>query len=316
MELLNILSNEKFVSGQKIADILSISRSAVHKRIQKLRRRGYKIQGEQNLGYTLISKPDALFAEEIELYFEPGNPAVNKILYFPQIDSTQIIAKDLGSKGEDEFTLLVAEKQDCGYGRLKRNWSSPEGGIWFSLILRPLLPPDRIPQLTFVMSLSICKTIERMFKVSPKIKWPNDVMLSGRKLCGILTEMSAEVGRTNWVVLGVGLNANNTLPVFLKKVAISLKSELGLAVNRPSLLSTILTNFKKSYAEFCKKGFGIFKPEYNKRSFLAHKKIKVNTGERTIQGLFKGIDGDGYLLLQLNSGATEKIVFGDVSVMR
>ncbi|MHB9154266.1 MAG: biotin--[acetyl-CoA-carboxylase] ligase [Endomicrobiales bacterium] len=313
--LLEILSSEKHVSGEEIARKLGVSRAAVHKQIQKLRAAGYGVAGERKRGYMLVSRTDALLAQEIEHYLRLRGCSRYRIVCHPSAASTQTIAKDLANRGEEEGAVVVAEEQTNGYGRLGREWVSGKGGVWFSLLLRPPIEPERIAQITFVASLAVCNALEKNRRLDARIKWPNDILVSGRKLSGILTEISAEVGKCNWVVIGIGINANNDLPRTLCGAA-TLSSLSGEAVNRPALLADVLAEFGGLYDGFVARGFKDFEKEYNRRSLLPGRFVRVNSADRVYFGTAEKIDGDGYLWLTLRGGARKKVVAGDVTVLK
>ncbi|MBN1622629.1 MAG: biotin--[acetyl-CoA-carboxylase] ligase [Endomicrobiales bacterium] len=311
MNILNVLSRNKRISGEKIAEILKITRAAVHKQVNRLRKQGYNISGHKNSGYSLVENPNLLIPNEIKLNLH--NPAhLKEIVYKDKINSTQLLAKELAARGKPEWTLVVCEEQTQGYGRINRKWFSPKGGIWFSLILRPDILPEKVPQITLAISISICRVFKK-YKIDPFIKWPNDIVVDNRKVVGILTEMSAEIGRVNWVIAGVGINANNEIPGEVKDTALSLKKISGYEVNRARLLADIVSDFHNVYKELCSKGFSLFSAEYNKYSNLIGKDVKVDSGDRVIIGKVKEIDSDGYLWIKHSKGL-EKIIAADVTL--
>ena len=313
MELFDILTDKMFVSGTEIAGILGISRAAVNKRIAVLRKSGYRIDGQKNMGYMLISRPDLLLPGEIKRQLEISGGPETEIHYYKETGSTQSICKELADRGCGEGTVVVAERQAQGYGRMKRAWVSPKGGIWFSIVLRPRMLPDKVPQITLAVSIALCRVIKGLTGVNASIKWPNDVVFEGKKIAGILTEMSAEVGRVNWVVMGIGINANNTAAGELKNTAVSLKDISGIVVNRAELLALLLKEINISFAKLCKKGFLPIKDEYNKLSVLTGKNIEVDAPEGRISGVASGVDEKG-LLRVIDGKRTHKIIAGEVSM--
>ena len=315
MNLLSILSSKDYISGQKIAGYLCISRAAVHKQINQLKKHGYKIKSHKTLGYLLTFKPDLITPEELKLVLGENFVFARQIIYREEFASTQIAAKKLAEDKLGEGTLVICERQSGAYGRLKRPWAAPQGGLWFSLILRPNILPDKVPQITLSMSIAIARVLRRDYNIEALIKWPNDIMVNNKKLCGILTDMSAEVGNTNWVVAGVGLNVNNAIPKNLKNTAISLKEVLGKEINRPKLLSHILTDFSNIYDNLRKKGFASFKDEYDSYAYLTGKEIKVKTANAIITGVAKEVDSDGYLLIKTSNGIF-KVISGDATIVK
>lgn len=229
-----------------------------------------------------------------------------EIIYFKEIRSTQTEAKKLAKQGSPEGTMVIAEKQKKGKGRLERRWYSPEGGLWFSLILRPKIAPSFVYQLTLLTSLAIAETIGRTtppLKFEDiKIKWPNDVLIRKdekfKKVCGILTETSVSKGYPEWVVTGIGININNPIPKSLEDKAISL-AEIGKYIDREKILLTLLPVLEKKYLSFQKQGFEPFSDDYRQRSFILGKQVSINTGSEKINGFVKDIDFEGKLILQL-----------------
>ncbi|MCB4792361.1 MAG: biotin--[acetyl-CoA-carboxylase] ligase [Elusimicrobia bacterium] len=315
MSILDILSSAKYVSGQKIAKELGLSRAAVHKQVLKLKNLGYEIKSKKNLGYFLVSKPGLLTAEEIKHLLPRDFKFCKTIIYRNEVSSTQLVAKKLAEQGMDEGTLVICEKQTSAYGRLQRHWSAPDGGVWFSLILKPRLLPEKVPQITLAMSISIARVLENSLGIKPFIKWPNDIVVNDKKICGIITEMSSEVGNVNWVVAGVGLNANNVTPKNLKNIAVSLKGILQKEVNRSELLADILINYLEAYEILCAKGFLSLKDEYNKYAYLTGKAVKVKTPNAIISGIALKVDQEGYLMVKTSNGVF-KVLSGDATVLK
>lgn len=313
MDILDLLSTDKDVSGQTIAEKLSVSRAAVHKRIERLREQGYRIVGGNNLGYRIIARPSRLVADEIKRHVAPSTP-VPDITIYPETTSTQSVAKGFAAKDAPEWMLVAAEKQTGSYGRMQRQWESSEGGLWFSFILRPFLLPERVPQITLLASIAICRAIENNYNYSPMIKWPNDILLKGKKLAGILTEMSAEIGRVNWLVIGVGINVNNFLSPNLINEAVSLGAVTGSTIDRSELLGAFLNEFHCLYSDFLRNGFRSVSVEYNRRSVLAGKRISVDGGDGVHAGIVEKIDDDGYLWLKTDDGV-RKVVVGHVTIL-
>jgi BirA family biotin operon repressor/biotin-[acetyl-CoA-carboxylase] ligase len=315
MNILDALSKKRFISGQEIARSLNISRAAVHKQINKLRTQGYEIVGEKRKGYSLVSRVDLLLPGEIAFYRSSArSSAAIHCLHFETIASTQSTAKDLAQAGSPEGTLVIAERQSASYGRLRREWVSPRGGIWFSLILTPVFQPEKVPQLNLVLSMAISRSLERLGGgITPAIKWPNDILLNGKKAAGILVEMSAEVGKLNWAVAGVGVNANNAIPPALRDEAVSLAELLGQPVNRPQLVAAILEDIGELYALFTRRGFAPLAEEYNRRCTITGRHVRVRQGREVLDGTVEKIDNEGCLWLRQDGGRLQKIIAGDVT---
>lgn len=314
MKLLKLLSTKGSVSGEDIARQMNVSRTAVHKQITKLRGMGYEIVGKRKQGYALISRPDIIHPEELEAQFAAAGIANLPIVYAASMASTQTRGRELADHDAAHGTVIVAEEQNGGYGRMKRVWHAPKGGLWYSQILRPALQPQSVLRLTLLASLSICRTLQRLYQIDCRIKWPNDVLVGGKKLAGILTEMSAEVGRVHWVVIGIGINANNAVPAELDGRAVALKDIVGQNVDRPALLTSLIADFMESYREFCVSGFSTFEKEYNDRSMLPGSAVDIATPEGVVTGIAGSIDADGYLMVRMADGECRRVIAGDVSV--
>ncbi len=317
-QILKILEPNKVQSGEGLAKKLKISRQALHKQIQILRKAGYLIEGKSNLGYQLLSKPDILIPEEIKNSLMTDFVG-RDFFYFKGLDSTQNKVKELANQGSKEGTLVLAEKQSSGRGRLGRTWISESGGLWFSVLLRPRIPPQQVPLLSLIASLAIAKGIEASTSISCALKWPNDILIETepqqyKKLCGILVEMASESDRVNWVVIGCGVNVNNEIPSSLVDKATSLKSASGTFINRTLLLSSILTELENNYEKFLREGFVPFRKEYLDRFILLGKKVLLTNFEQDIEGECVTIDPEGHLILLTRDQKTEKFSAGEVSL--
>ena len=316
-DIIKFLREKEYVSGEVLAKKLDISRVAVWKQIQKLKDMGYKIISDQNLGYCLVFRPDLLLPQEIQRGLSTTYIG-KKIFYFPELESTNIIAKDKASqitKEIDEGTIIIAEKQSAGKGRLGREWFSPVGGIWLSIILYPQLPPSYIPRITLMTAVAVVKAIRMCTQIKSQIKWPNDILINEKKVCGILTEMSAELDMINWVVVGIGINANIDLRDFPEDIqanTISLKETSGKEVLRVKLTQTFLQEFEKYYDKLKRKEFPSILEEWKLYSHTLGKKIKVDMGERIITGDAVDINEEGALILKKEDGELIKIISGTI----
>ncbi|GAJ11566.1 unnamed protein product, partial [marine sediment metagenome] len=236
-DMLKFLREKEYVSGEVLAQKLSISRVAIWKQIQKLKDMGYKITSDQNLGYCLVSRPDLLLPQEIQRGLSTKYIG-KEIYYFPELKSTNIMAKEKAlhrAEGISEGTLIIAERQSAGKGRLGREWFSPAGGIWLSIILYPQLSPSYISRITLMTAVAVVKAIKVCTQIESQIKWPNDILINEKKVCGILTEMSAELDIINWVVVGIGINVNidyREFPEDIQENTISLKEASSKEVLR------------------------------------------------------------------------------------
>jgi BirA family biotin operon repressor/biotin-[acetyl-CoA-carboxylase] ligase len=288
-DILRYLGEKEYISGEVLAQKLGISRVAVWKQIQRLKNMGYEIIADQNLGYCLISRPDLLIPQEVQKGLSTTYIG-KKIFYSPELESTNIIAKEKAlhkTEAIDEGTLIIAEKQSAGKGRLGRKWFSPTGGIWLSIILYPQLPPSYIPRITLVTAVAVVKAIKMCTQIEPQIKWPNDILINEKKVCGILTEMSAELDIINWVVVGIGINVNidqQKFPEDIQANTISLKEVSGKEVLRVKLAQTFLQEFEKYYDKLKRKEFSSILKEWKLCSHTLGRKIRVDMGERIITG--------------------------------
>lgn len=316
-KILHILRREKgFVSGQALCERLGVSRTAVWKYINVLKKEGYEIESVTRKGYRLLRSPDLLTEEAVREYLTedewPG-----RIVCFPSVDSTNEEAKRKAVLGERDGTLFVADNQTAGKGRRGRVWSSPEGkDIFCTILLRPEIPPDRASMLTLVAALSAAAAAETHSGELCQIKWPNDVLLHERKICGILTEMGLEMDEISYVVIGVGLNVNREdFPEELSGMATSLFRETGEKTVRAALLADVIKEFSLRYSRFLKEqSFASFKEEYEERLVNIGREVRlIRRGQELVRRAV-GIDEEGGLLVQNAEGETECVVSGEVSV--
>ncbi|MBI4396413.1 MAG: biotin--[acetyl-CoA-carboxylase] ligase [Elusimicrobia bacterium] len=249
-----------FVSGSRLAAELGLTRAAVHKHACRLRARGFEVSGTNRMGYRLGPSPNGLDLSAVQ------GPLGNPSFHFQVISSTQEEAKRRALQGAAEGTLVVADRQTAGRGRLGRRWESPFGGLWYSLVLHPVLRPGQVPGLVLVAAMDWVRVIRRETGVPALVKWPNDVWVEGRKLAGILTEMSSEIDRIHWVVMGIGLNLNNPPPRRTVCPAASLSELTGAPVPRQKVLTAWLQVFSKSYKRFLSDGFSAFRVDFDELS--------------------------------------------------
>ncbi len=302
---------QEHVSGEDISGHLKISRQALWKHIQALRDSGYDITAVPHLGYKLVLCPDRLFVSEVSHGLNTKFTGKN-IYYFDNLVSTMDIAMQFGIKGAAEGTLVLAESQSRGRGRLGREWVSPKyKGIYLSLILRPKILPNQAPVLTLLAAVSICEAIKTIADLDVKIKWPNDILMHNKKLGGILTELNAEMDQVRFVVIGIGLNVNNdkkTLP----EGAISLKEEKGETINRIGLLQEILRKIENNYLIFQDKGPGAIINKWRNYNITLGRRVKVISQKHHIEAEAIDIDTEGALIIRNDSGLMQKVTAGDV----
>ena len=316
-EILRALrETDSYVSGQELCRKLGVSRTAVWKNIRSLQEDGYEIEAVTNRGYRLAGVPDTIAEEEVASRLQTERMG-RQIRYFSRIDSTNQYAKRIAEEGAPDGTLIIADEQTAGKGRSGRTWVTPPAeAIAFTLLLRPKLSPDRISMVTLVMGLAVTNAVNSLYGVSAGIKWPNDVVIKGRKLCGILTEMSAEVRQVNYIVIGVGINANLTsFPEEIREIATSLRLELGCDINRAELIACVMTEFERLYAEFEAQGdLGAVMQEYNELCLNAGSKVRVLDPNGEYTGTSRGINSMGELLVETEDGKMQEVYAGEVSV--
>ncbi|MFO8101956.1 MAG: biotin--[acetyl-CoA-carboxylase] ligase [Dehalococcoidia bacterium] len=302
------------VSGEELASMTGVSRTAVWKYINKLRLEGYRIDSVTGRGYYLVSAPDRLLPNEIKSGLSTRMLG-GEIIYRREVTSTQAVAKSLASEGAVEGTVVVAETQSGGRGRIARGWVSAVGGIYFSIILRPDIKPTEALQLPLIAGLAVARGIEQLTCLNPSLKWPNDIILSGRKAGGILTEMSAEMDRLEWVIIGIGLNVNitsETFPPQVREEATSLMQAGGKQIPRVKLLQCILAELEALYDEFTESGFENLRQQWKKLSNTIGSEVTVSSSTEHLVGRAVDIDRDGALILQQKDGAQVRIIAGDV----
>ncbi|MFJ7975319.1 biotin--[acetyl-CoA-carboxylase] ligase [Peribacillus sp. NPDC096379] len=306
-----------FVSGQEIADYVGCSRTAVWKHIEELRNEGYVLEAIRNKGYRIISAPGNVTSNEIQIGLQTTTFGQN-IHYEESVDSTQKIANRLANGGAAEGTIVIAEEQTLGKGRLSRNWHSPKfTGIWMSLILRPKIPFHEAPQLTLLAAVAVAQAIEDVTDLSPEIKWPNDLLIKGKKVTGILTELQAESDRIHSVIVGIGVNVNQKLSDFpeeLQNTATSLFIESGKSISRSTLIQQILRNMEKLYSTYLKHGFNPVKLLWESYAVSLGKELKATTVNETIIGKALGITDSGVLLLEDKTGKVHHIYSADITI--
>lgn len=315
-EILKQLREEAgYISGQELCERFGVSRTAVWKAIQQLEEEGYKIEAVRNKGYHLIDSCDIMTKTEIESRM---NGAFGRTVeYHETIDSTNVRAKRLAEEGAAAGTLVVSDCQEAGRGRRGRTWVSLSGkNVFMSLILRPDILPSSASMVTLVAALAVRDGIEKAAGLSSLIKWPNDIISDGKKLCGILTEMSAELEGIHYVVVGIGINANmEEFPEEVKSTATSLFLETGEKVSRSRLIAAVMEAFEKYYEAFTSQGdlsglIGV----YNEHMVNAGGEVRILDPAGEYTGRALGINEKGELLVETQSGEVRHVISGEVSV--
>jgi len=305
------------VSGESLSRELGISRTAVWKYIKEFRQKGYIIEASTRTGYRLKYSPDLLLPEELHLGLSTSLLG-KTIHYHYSVASTNQLASRLARKDEVEGTLVVAEEQTRGKGRRGREWHSPPAkGIWFSLLLYPReLSPGQVAPFTAAAATVIVRSLKQTTGAPVSIKWPNDLLLAGKKTGGILAEIKGDQEQVQFLVLGVGININQEEPDFprtLKPVATSLLIETGQKFRRAEVCCHLLHELEKGYMEFLQEGFAPFRSEWKKHNTTLGKQVTVSTGSRQIQGMALDIDYQGALLLDKGTSRPHRITFGEIT---
>lgn len=310
-----ILDNDKeFISGEEISRLLGISRSAVWKHMKILKEEGYNIESINKKGYRLIEKPTDLLSSQNIRHNLKTEVIGKNIIHFETITSTNTYAKSIASE-EEAGTVIISEEQVSGRGRLGRTWNSKAyEGIWMSVILKPNILPYKTPFLTILAASSIAKALKSL-GVDVGIKWPNDIILNGRKLCGILTELSAEIDRVNYVVLGIGMNVKSlSFPSEIENIATSLYKE-GYTISRVDIVRVILLELERCYIEYINDDNKdkILKL-YRKHSVVLNKNIYIIKGNERELVQCIDINSEGNLVVKKSDGMVEEIISGEVSI--
>lgn len=317
VKILSMLrETDGYISGQRLCREFNVSRTAVWKVIEQLKEEGYQIEAVRNRGYHLEKAPDVMWKAEIESLLTTKWAGCD-VLYFPETDSTNNRAKLLGDEGAPHGTLVVAERQTGGKGRRGRRWESPAGSsIYMSILLRPDILPNQAPMLTLVMALSVAEAIRIRTGRRALIKWPNDIVLNGKKVCGILTEMSTEIQWINYVVIGVGINVNTkNFPEELAETATSIYLENGCLQRRAPLAAEVMKQFEQYYHAFMEVGnLSEILEDYNRLLVNREREVRVLEPGHEFNGQAIGINETGELLVRAEEGVIKKVYAGEVSV--
>ena len=298
---------ENYFSGEELSQQLKISRAGIWKNIEELRKEGYHIEAVPHLGYRLIATPDKLIPREIQHGLK-AKVFGRRIVYHETIASTMDEAFRLGLEGAPEGTVVVAEQQTKGKGRLGRKWISPKGkGIYMSIIVRPNLSPMDTTKLTLMSAEGVCQAVNQYAGGKAKIKWPNDVLVNSHKLAGILTELSAEMDRVRFIVIGVGINVNTALAA-LPARATSLRIEAKKQISRIELIKDVLYRLEKLYMEVSVRGFSSIIEQWKDFSSTLGKRVRIDD----VEGEVIGLDENGGLMIRNHKGIIVKRMTGDV----
>lgn len=308
-EILDILKNaDGYISGERISEMLNVSRTAIWKHIKALRESGYKIESVTNKGYRLISSPDIITESGIKIGLTTDFIGHSLFIY-DETDTTNNRAKE--SNTSPDGSVFIAEVQTHGKGSRGRGWTSPRGiGIWHSILLKPEISPLEVSQITLVAGLAVCKAIG----LDSMIKWPNDIVIDGKKICGILTEMSAEINMVNYVVCGIGVNVNTeSFDDDIADKATSMFIESGHKYVRNELIAKLLNEFEYYYKKFLDGGLSAILDEYKKCCVTLGREVNVIFKNETVRGTAVDVDENGSLAVQTENGIIH-VTSGEVSV--
>jgi BirA family biotin operon repressor/biotin-[acetyl-CoA-carboxylase] ligase len=308
------------VAGTDLCQQLGVTRAAVWSHIELLRAAGFEIIASPHRGYQLVSKPDALLAVDLQSRLATGQVIGNVIRVLPQTTSTNDEASRAALEDHPEGLVIFAESQSAGRGRMGRRWSSPAGrGLWFSVLMRPSLAPSECTQLTAASANALVRAIQSTTGITPEIKWPNDLLIKGKKIAGILTEMSAELEHVRSVVLGIGIDVNQTaseFPADIRNIATSLKLATGKSVSRADLAEAVLHELDREYARILAGDFAAVAEEWAGYCTTLGKLATIDMGTRRVRGRAEALDENGALLLRTEHGRIERIIGGEVTLTK
>lgn len=319
-DILTLLRNSRdYVSGQQLCDQFGVSRTAVWKAINQLKEEGYRIEAVSHKGYRLLESPDVLSRSEV-LSRLKTKWAGQQLFYLEETGSTNIDAKHYAEEGEPHGTTVIAEKQNAGRGRRGKYWESPPGSaIYMTIMLKPDFAPDKASMLTLVMALSVAEAITEATGLQAGIKWPNDVVVNKKKVCGILTELNVETDYIRHVVIGVGINVNNgapeEFPEEIRETATSLRIEAGTPFSRAELLERVLERFEKNYDTFVTTlDLRLLIEAYGRYLLNLNMEVNVLDPKGSYTGVARGISTTGELLVEKEDGEMKTVYAGEVSV--
>jgi len=306
---------DRYISGQTLSEALHISRNAIWKHMKELEKDGYEIEAKPRKGYRIIKSPDKLSSNTIKWGLHT-NWLGKTIIHKEKTESTQLIGHQAARENVPHGTVIIADEQTGGRGRMNRQWhSSKDKGMWISIILRPEMLPNHASQLTLLTATVLADVLQSLDNVNPLIKWPNDVLLHQKKIAGILTEMQAEQDRIQYILIGVGLNVNQSPSDFhpdLQVKATSLKIETGKNWSIKNIIQSFLTSFEASFDSYMANGFSPIKKKWESYGFKVNEKINIKTFHDEWEGKFLGIAEDGALLTESKSGEPLKLYSAEI----
>ena len=311
--------DSEYLSGQDLSDVLKISRVAVWKHIKKIQTLGYKIESKQKLGYRLVDDTEKLLPWEIIRDLKTKNIG-KRVYYFEELDSTQNFAQQIAADKKENGTIVIAEKQTSGRGRLDRKWTSPKGGIWFSLIIHPKFDVSSSTLIPILSAVALSKSIKKILGVETEVKWPNDIILNGKKVAGILADASVQANNIDYLILGIGINFDIDTKKLEKRLSktpnfygVNSLRENNNKTPPKILLKEFLFQFEKNLASLNKGEKAKIVKEWTKNAAGIGRKITINTSSGKISGISQGIDTDGALKIKTKK-KIERILVGDVDL--
>ncbi|GGD68968.1 biotin--[acetyl-CoA-carboxylase] ligase [Paenibacillus nasutitermitis] len=315
--LLELQEEGRYLSGEVLSRELNISRTAVWKHIKKLEGMGYRIEASRRMGYRLLGKPSRLTMPDLMEKLKESS-FVPSIKLLDAVDSTQNIAQRMAEEGAPEGTLVIAEQQTKGRGRMGRHWVSPPGkGVWMSMVLRPEIPLQFAPQLTLLAAVALSRALMAIAPLDIGIKWPNDLLIGGKKISGILLESTAEDERLRYVVAGIGISVNleeTDYPPELLEAATSLRIALGRPLERSEVIAAFISQFQQLYTLYHKEGFAPIRSLWEARSITLHKQARLVTPSGVVEGTPVGLDDRGALLVKLAGGEIIPVFSADIKL--
>ncbi len=315
-DLLQMLAADDYVSGEELSRRLSITRAAVWKRMEVLRENGFMIESAGKKGYHLVWPEDCLHPVFVKKGLDTKWAGQPPMLYSDSMTSTNVMLKQAAENGAAHGTVALCEEQTAGRGRRGRGWVSPKGqGLWVSLLIRPALSPNRAQLITFAAAIAMAEAVEKETGLDIQVKWPNDLTLKGKKVCGILLELSGDVETISYVVVGTGLNVGReAYPPELSNSATSLQAVLGRSVDRAPILRSYLAAIEHHMDSLSLYGLKGILQAYEKKSCTLHQTVRVTGGAEEFSGIATGLDENGALLVKLEDGTIRCVLAGDVSV--
>jgi len=316
--ILGVLKGHKkegFVSGEELSRQFQVSRTAIWKHIRALKEEGYEIESIPRCGYKLVAVPDMLYPQEIKPLLTTEIMGT-KIHHYEEVTSTNDVIKQLADKGAPEGTIVVCEEQLAGKGRLGRTWFSPRGaGVWCSVLLRPSIMPQHASKLTLLGAVAVAQGIRNQCGITSGIKWPNDLLFQGKKVCGLLTEMRAELDSVEYVVIGFGINVKNIgFPEDVSCKAISLEQMVGGEISRKELLAEILASIESNYLLFLEQGFTPIKEQWEQFNITLGNKVVLSSPGQRVTGTAVRLGDEGQLVIKSVKGEERAYYAGEVTL--